>query len=564
MRDRPANYVAKVALLAAAYFILGKLGLMLAYVNPSASPVWPPTGLALAALLVLGMHVWPGVLLGAFLVNVTTAGSVATSLCIAGGNTLEGLVGAYLVERFAGGRSAFERPRDVFRFVVLAGMLSPTISATFGVTSLAVAGFASWGAYGAIWLTWWLGDGAGALVNAPLLITWSARPLARWSQGQAREALALLLCALVVGLIVLGGVPAGIGRYPLPFVCLPLLIWAAFRLGPRETVTVSFLLSCIAIWGALRGAGPFMGGTPNESLLLLQAFMAVTTIVAMSLAALVSERRRAQEALVQRAAELARSNAELEQYAYVASHDLREPLRVVTSFVQLLAKRYRGRLDGDADEFIRYIVGGTTRMRQLIDDLLALSRVSRRPKSTGVADAGQALRMALASSRVSIKESGAVISYGEMPCVLCDASQLEQVFENLIGNAIKFRSGERPKIDIGAERRSDGWLFHVRDNGIGVPPECAERIFVIFQRLHGRDKYPGSGIGLAICHKIVTGHGGRIWVESEPGRGSTFYFTLPGTAGRAAVAVHGDSAGKSGEGAWLGDESARAYTRKEP
>jgi signal transduction histidine kinase len=558
-RARLVASLARGVALIAVYFALGKLGLMVASLNPSATAVWPPTGIALAALLVLGRRVWPAILLGAFLVNVTTAGTVATSLCIALGNTLEGLFGAYLVDRYANGRNAFGKSSDVFRFVVLAGMMSTAVSATFGVSSLALAGFVPWSGYDAVWVTWWLGDAAGALLVAPLLILWSSDPLPRWSGARVVEAMLLLFCVVLVGAVVLGGLIPSVSRYPLPYVCLPLLIWSAFRFGQRETVTASFLLSCIATWGAVRGAGPFIAGTPNESLLLLQAFMGVTSIVAMSLAALVSERRRAQEAAVERALELARSNAELEQYAYVASHDLQEPLRMVTSFVQLLARRYRGRLDADADDFIGYIVDGATRMRHLIDDLLAFSRASMSVKPLEETDSGQLLREAIESLRVSIKETGATVSYGEMPKVMGDASQLVQVFENLIGNAIKFRGEEPPEIHVGAERRSGEWLFLVQDNGIGIPSEHAERIFAVFQRLHGRDKYPGSGIGLAICHKIISRHGGRIWVEPRPGEGSRFCFTLPearrgaaSAADKPAAAIEARGGAAVLETSWIG------------
>ena len=288
--------------MAAAYFAAGKLGLQMAFVNPSASPVWAPTGLALAAFLVLGYRVWPAVYLSAFLVNVTTAGSVATSLCIAAGNTLEGGVGAWLVDAFAGGRGAFQRARDVFRFALLAAVLSTTVSATCGVTSLALGGFAHWTSYGSIWLTWWLGDAVGDLVVAPFALLWSTNPRMRWRPRRALEAGLLLLSLALAGAIVFGGLfPSPVKDYPLEFVCVPLLIWAAFRFGPREVATGVVMLSAIAIWGTLRGFGPFVRSARNESLLLLQAFMGVTALTSLALAAVVSERRAAEKRLRRRA-----------------------------------------------------------------------------------------------------------------------------------------------------------------------------------------------------------------------------------------------------------------------
>ena len=238
------------------------------------------------------------------------------------------------------------------------------------------------------------------------------------------------------------------------------------------------------------------------------------------------ERRRAEQRMAQYAAELARSNAELEQFAYVASHDLQEPLRMVASFTQLLARRYRGQLDKDADEFIGFAVDGATRMQSLINDLLVYSRVGTRGKSFAPTDCGAVLQMALDNLARSVEESGAVITHDPLPTVPGDEVQLTQLFQNLIANASKFGSPETPRIHVSAEKQGPQWVFAVRDNGIGIAPEQQERIFMIFQRLHHRSEYPGTGIGLAICKKIVERHGGRIWVESRPGEGATFYFSL--------------------------------------
>ncbi len=283
---------------AAVYFAAGKLGLRMAFDNPSASPVWAPTGLALVAFLVLGYRVWPAIYLSAFLVNVTTAGSAATSLCIAAGNTLEAGVGAWLVDAFAGGRGAFQRARDFFRFALLAAVLSTTISATCGVTSLALGGFVDWARYGSVWLTWWLGDAAADLVVAPFALLWSTNPRMRWRPRRALEAGLLLLSLVLLGAIVFGGFfPSPVKDYPLEFVCIPLLIWAAFRFGPREVAAAVVVLSATAIWGTLRGLGPFVRSTRNESLLLLQAFMGVIALTSLALAAVVSERRTAERRL---------------------------------------------------------------------------------------------------------------------------------------------------------------------------------------------------------------------------------------------------------------------------
>jgi PAS domain S-box-containing protein len=234
----------------------------------------------------------------------------------------------------------------------------------------------------------------------------------------------------------------------------------------------------------------------------------------------ITERKRAEE-------ELQRSNAELQQFAYVASHDLQEPLRMVSSYTQLLAECYQGQLDAQADKFIAFATEGATRMQQLLEDLLDYSRVSRRPQPFEPINCTTILKDVLTDLAVTMQESSAVVTADSLPTVLGDRTQLRQLLQNLISNAIKFRREEPPLVHIRAEPQEDFWLFTVRDNGIGIDPQFAERIFVLFQRLHSRQEYPGTGIGLAICKKIVERHAGRIWVESHLGEGSTFYFTLP-------------------------------------
>lgn len=225
--------------------------------------------------------------------------------------------------------------------------------------------------------------------------------------------------------------------------------------------------------------------------------------------------------------ELRRSNAELEQFAYVASHDLQEPLRAMAGMVQLLSKNYQGQLDAQADVYIRHAVEAASRMQALINDLLAYSRVDRRGKSLDPIQSSDCLQVALHNLDIAIRESGATITVGQLPIVHADATQLVQLFQNLIGNAIKFRGEQLPQIHINVTQLPDDWRFSVCDNGIGIEPEYFERIFLIFQRLHSRREYAGTGIGLALCKKIVERHGGIIWVESQPGLGSTFHFTLP-------------------------------------
>ena len=298
MQNNKYKDIATIVLVALFYFVAGKIGLSLAFVNESATALWPPTGIAIASFLLLGKRVWPAIFIGAFLTNITTAGAIGTSLGIALGNTLEGIAASYLVEKYSNGKSTFYRVRNIFRFVILAAFLSTTISANIGVVTLLLGGQASWEQFFPIWITWWMGDAAGALVFTPFIIFWRAHSPLQLLNGKKLEALLLFTVLLAVGISVFGGIfPVFEKAVPLEFLCIPVIIWVAFRFGRRETITAIVILSIIAMWGTIHGFGPFARESQNESLLLLQSFMSITTITALSLAVAVSERRKVEEAL---------------------------------------------------------------------------------------------------------------------------------------------------------------------------------------------------------------------------------------------------------------------------
>lgn len=290
--------IATVIALTVIYYYAGKLGLSLALVNPNATAVWPPAGIALAAFVILGDYVWPGILVGAFLVNITTSGAALPSVAIAMGNTIEGFVGAYLLNQYAHGSRAFSRAQDVLKFTILAGLFGPVISATIGVTSLVWGGLAPQSDFLAVWSTWLLGDATGILILAPLLILWAGGSKLVWTPARVAEALFMFLSSILIAIVVFGDQSIfGATNYPLEFLIVPWILWAAFRFSQRETASLTAVISGIAIVSTLRGLGPFARALPNESLLLLQGFMGTVAITGLIMAVLVSERHQIESAL---------------------------------------------------------------------------------------------------------------------------------------------------------------------------------------------------------------------------------------------------------------------------
>jgi signal transduction histidine kinase/integral membrane sensor domain MASE1 len=297
-RQRNRSQLIELLILVVAYYAAGKLGLSLARNHPSASVVWPPTGIAIAAMLSFRWRVWPVIFAGAFLVNITTAGNVATSLAIAAGNTLEAVVAVYLLRRFAHGQHAFERVRDAFAFIFMAAIVSTTVSATIGVASLTLGGFAQWENFGAIWITWWLGNAVGAAVITPLILAWRARSPLDWTRGKTLGVCAVFAALVIVSEAIFGGFLWHIGSsHSLPFLAIPILVWIGLRFGLRETASALFLMAVIAVSSVVYGVGPFVTGSPHLSLISLQAFLGVVSIIAIVIAAEIAERRSAEKRL---------------------------------------------------------------------------------------------------------------------------------------------------------------------------------------------------------------------------------------------------------------------------
>jgi signal transduction histidine kinase/CheY-like chemotaxis protein len=531
-----------LALLVAVYFVAGRLGLSLAFVNASASAVWPPTGLAIAALLVFGTGLWPGILIGAFAVNLTTSGDVPSSVGIAVGNTLEAIVATYLVRRWASGRAVFERPQHVLRFALFAATLAPAVSATLGVTSLELTGLARWSDFAPIWLTWWLGDAGGALLVTPAVVLWATK-----SEGLAPERLAeaalIAVAAVATGAVIFGGLqPLSVQHVPVAFLTFPVLVWAAFRFGPRAAATVMFALSGIAIWGTLNGFGPYALGSPNESLLLLQSFMAVAAVTSLVLAAAVLDRSRAERRLLaveQHSRLLAEEGERIrEEFLSVATHELRTPVAAVSGYAQLAQRALAtGRNDrlGDA---VDSIVRQSRRLAGLITQLLDASYIHGGqlevvPRRTDVS-ALAAWAVEAARMQDDRRHQWDLRIEPGMHAEV-DPMRWEQLLMNLLDNAMKYSpSGGTITVSFGCAA-NDLLSLRIADDGIGISTDRIPHVFERFYRANHNQRLGGLGLGLYIAREIAERHGGRIEVSSVEGDGTEFTVTVPASFAKAAV-----------------------------
>ena len=563
------------ALVTGAYVGAAKLGFQLASATKQVTAVWPPTGIAIAAMLVLGRRFWPALWLGAFVVNVTNDERALTAFGIACGNTLGPVLGAYLLQRYAHFDARLVRVRDVLALVGLGGALSMALTAANGVTWLASSGIVPWSAAFSVFCLWWVGDAMGVLIIAPLLLTWFAEPEPR--PGWTRLRVCELLC--LFGLLLIASRVLFFNAFQLTYAVFPFAIWAALRFGQRETAAAMLVIVAAAVWGLIHDLGPFSGGAREARLIFLVLFMGVLAITALVLGAACSERRRAERALqdarsdleervAERTAELgkvndnlkranralARSgrelgakNEELESFVYVVSHDLRAPLVNLQGFseelrvscVELKAKldqlalpahEQAGLLQIVAEsipESLRFIANSTRKLQHLIDALLLLSRTGREEYSMELIDVELLVKATSEVLRQSVAQSGAVLKLTPLPDAFADQTAVGQVFSNLIGNAIKYLQKGRPgTIEIGGEHNGDMSHYWVRDNGCGISVNAQRRLFQVFQRFHPQVAQ-GEGMGLAIVKRVVERHGGRVWAESAENMGTTFHFTLP-------------------------------------
>jgi signal transduction histidine kinase len=514
------------------YVVVAKLSLKLAFVHASASSIWPVTGIALAAVLLVGYRIWPAIFIGAFLVNDFTAGNFVTSFAIAAGNTIEAIFGAWLINRWIHGTRVFDRATDVFKFAVSV-LFCTLISASIGVTSLTAGGYANLQNYAAIWLTWWLANAIGALVITPLLILWTDRPRWRFSLPRDYEVALLFLAILLVGEIVFGGwFPINAANYPISFLCGPIVIWSAFRFSQRETATGVFMLTAMAAWGTLHNRGPFMMESEDQSLLIMNTSTAVLTITALALAAAMSERRRAETAIEQQKAAVEAANKTKDNFLAMLSHELRTPLTPVMAALDVLEGEKPPEEDYKAA--IAMIRRNVELESQLIDDLLDLTRIARDKLQLHFVemDAHEAVRNVSEICQTEARARGIKVHLGLRAgahFITGDNAKFQQIIWNLLKNAIKF-THDGGEITVSSSNPLPSTLrIVVSDNGIGMQPDIIERIFDPFEQGEQslQRRFGGLGLGLAISKSLALAHGGTLLAESQGrGYGSTFILGL--------------------------------------
>jgi signal transduction histidine kinase len=532
------RYASTLLVVALCYFLAAKLGLSLAVATEQVTAFWPPTGIALAALLLAGYRVWPGIFLGALIANATSNEMLLTAAGIAVGNTATGLLGAFLLRSRYKFHATLERTRDVVSLVAVA-VISTVLSSTLGTLNLIVAGIVSWPAFASVWWVWWVGDTLGIMLIAPFLLSWATHPRFEWRGWRLIEYAALFSALAIVSYFVFAQKVAIGQPYTLmAYATFPFLIWAALRFEQREVVSSTLIIAAIAVWGAAHNRGLFAVGTLDERLISFDTFVGVVGMTALLLGATTAERRRSRERLrrarnemerrvLERTAQLERANAELSEFSYSMSHDLRAPLRAVNAYSELLAEKYAAVFDSEALRLLAAIAKNSRQMGRMIDDYLRLIRLRSEPLEMRALDVHALVRELIVESFDRTTREKVRFDVRALPVVVCDSTLIRQVFANLLSNAVKFSwKSDPPLVEIGGRSADDEAIYYVKDNGIGFDMQWSDQLFKVFRRLHPRE-FDGDGIGLATVACIVQRHGGRVRAEGAVGQGSTFSFSLP-------------------------------------
>lgn len=515
-------YLGGVILFFFVYLVAAEIGLTQAYVHNSVSALWPPTGIALAVLLLFGYRLWPGIFLGAFVANYANDVNALSAFGMAIGNTLEAFVGAYLVNRFAGGIRAFDRVRDFVEFATAAGIAGPIISATLGVTSLYIGGHLVEN-YADVWFTWWLGDAVSALILAPFIILWATNFHFFWDWRRVLELLSLFVLLVIASQIIFGETFLGQRAYPV--FLMPLLVWVALRFSPRETVSAVLTIAVVSAWSTLERLGPFaLPGPINESLVVSQLFIGVVAITSLVLAVVVAERKKVENALQT-------ADQRKDDFLASLSHELRNPLAAVSGYLQLIKGSQN---ETERQNALRDMDIELHHVTLLLEDLLDLSRIRRGRMRLHMqpVEITQSAAAAVATVSALIQEQRHTLHVqhlDEKLWVQGDANRIKQVLVNLLNNAAKF-TNPGGTIYLITRRRRGSVEVEIRDTGQGI---SEDKLAIIFDRspmvdrteLHAR---AGLGIGLSLVRRLMEMHNGVVRAYSEgAGKGSTFIISFP-------------------------------------
>ena len=536
---RGISYAGGLVAIGVIYFALAKGGLALASIHPSATPIWPPTGVALAAVLLWGYRTWPAIFTAAVIVNATTAGSVATAIAIATGNSLEAVVGAYLINRWSSGCNTFSTPNSVAKFALICFVIATPISASIGLTSLATAGYIERTNFANAWVTWWLGDVTGALVIAPVIVLWASSHYHAFNRNEFLETVGVLATAAAVGLIAFSPlIEQTPSRDPLGFLAILPMLWAALRRGPRDTATVALVLAGITIWGTLTGGGPFTTADLNVSFLLVLMFLISITVPSLLLSADVDVRKKAEESLrraqidlerkvAERTQELELANAAKSRFLAMASHDLRQPLHALGLFVAQLRTPLKS---GERTKTIERVDATRKEMDEMFNSLLDISRLDAGILTPKITEFPIARLLQKIETRFdqATREKGLHLRVRRSDAwVRSDAMLLERILLNLVSNAVRYTL--RGGIIVGCRRRGEMLRIEVWDSGPGIPEDQKQNIFGEFFQLPApeRGRYGGLGLGLAIVDRLRLLLNHQIDLASTVGRGSRFAILVP-------------------------------------
>ena len=534
--DFSGQYIFELAVIALIYFFLVRLGLTLASVNPSASPIWPATGFALAILLLRGSRFWPAILLGACLGNLSSAGSIYTASAIAAGNSIEAIVAASLINRWSGGVHTFTTPGRIVKFALISSAAT-AISPAIGVTSLSLVGHAEWSAFSSIFVTWWLGDLAGALMVAPAIVLWAT---AAPTRQQATKTIVVLLVSAGIGLIAFSPIiEQTVDRTPLGFLAVVPLVWTALNRNPRDTATAAFILSAFAVWGTSAGGGPFSWAGFNNSFMLLIMFIVSAAIPSLMLSAMAAELDEAHKTLEQKVDERTRqlelANQAKSRLITIASHDLRQPLHALG----LLAAQFGDSVDPiDKGRIAGQIDTAVDSMNALFDQLLDIAKINSGVLSPDVSEFPIASVFKIVESTFEAIARKKGLSFRIVPSrawVRSDPVLLQRIVLNLVSNAVWYTN--EGGILIGCRRRGECLHVEVWDSGLGIPDAERQRIFAEFYRLpHSAHHQSGLGLGLAIVERLCVLLQHSIELNSVLGKGSVFRIIVPRIAPQVEIA----------------------------